>query len=444
MDFLDLFCGCGGFSAGFEEAGHNAVAGIDKEETCLKTFNRNHENAEALTYDISEEVLEYEVDLVIGSPPCQGFSHAKGERSVGDKRNNLVFDFIRWVSKVDPKFVVMENVAGIRNISEDFLDEIRKEYGEAGYDTVEGVLNSAEYGVPQKRERYFVLGVKKDLGVEPSLPSPTHSLPSEGDKQRSLKEVTDSESMKDPVLVGDAISDMPEPVEEGETADYSGRPQNEYQKWIRDSEKLYNHHAKNPSDSDMDLVRRIPEGKMYRSSRFGEKYIQVWDLYEDELSEEEQEALWFIARHRTRKDYKAKPGSGPGHIPVERIEAPPDVIRGLCEDGWLRRKEEPVNGFTETYDINTKSGVRPKYMRLSRSDVSNTIITQSFNPREMLHPTDNRGLSLREGARIQSFPDSFVFEGSFNDVARQIGNAVPPKLAMVTARHVEQLAKEIR
>jgi DNA (cytosine-5)-methyltransferase 1 len=189
------------------------------------------------------------------------------------------------------------------------------------------------------------------------------------------------------------------------------------------------------------LVQRIPEGKMYRSSRFGDKYVQAWDLYEDKLTEEEQEALWFIARHRTRKDYKATDKSGPDYIPIEKIEASEEAVRDLYEDGWLRRKED-YNDNEEAYDINTKSGVRPKYMRLDREDVSNTIITQSFNPREKLHPTEDRGLSLREGARIQSFPDEFVFEGKFKDISKQIGNAVPPLLAYRIAEHIKDLEEQ--
>jgi DNA (cytosine-5)-methyltransferase 1 len=440
-EFIDLFCGAGGFSAGFEKAGFETKAGLDYAEDVLETFEKNHnDEAEAIKHDISEEIIDFDVDYLIGSPPCQGFSHAAGERSLDDERNNLVFHFIRWIKELKPKFVVMENVAGIRNISDDFLDVVEDEYNKAGYNVVDGVLNSAEYGVPQKRKRYFVLGVRKDLDVEPSLPDPTHKNPKNGSKQKKLSESLE-EDKKKPITVGEAISDLPEPSEDGEVT-ISKPPQNRYQSWIRSGDKTYNHIAKDPRESDMDLVKRIPEGKMYRSSRFGDKYVQVWDLYEDILSEDEQEALWFIARHRTRKDYKATDKSGPDYIPIEiideEIDVDKDVVRSLFENDWLRRKTEH-GGHDEAYDINTKSGVRPKYMRLGRDEVSNTIITQSFNPREKLHPTENRGLSLREGARIQSFPDDFKFEGKFKDKAKQIGNAVPPLLAYKIAEHIKEL-----
>ncbi|MDY7082252.1 MAG: DNA cytosine methyltransferase, partial [Halobacteria archaeon] len=157
MKAIDLFCGCGGFSYGFELAGIDILYGVDIETVALETFDTNHSNSTPIEHDISqgipEKLADEEFDLVFGSPPCQGFSHAKGERNDDDDRNNLVFDFIDWVNEFQPKFVVMENVAGIRNISEDFLDDVETEYSEAGYTIVDGVLNSAEFGVPQKRKR---------------------------------------------------------------------------------------------------------------------------------------------------------------------------------------------------------------------------------------------------------------------------------------------------
>ncbi|XGI83228.1 DNA cytosine methyltransferase [Halorutilales archaeon Cl-col2-1] len=438
MKAIDLFCGCGGFSRGFEMAGIDVTHGIDIDEDALSTFSHNHPSSEAINHDISDGVLDTvrdDFDLVFGSPPCQGFSHAKGEREEGDERNSLVFSFTDWVDEIQPEYVVMENVAGIRNISDGFLDTVRDEYRDMGYEVCDGVLNSAEYGVPQKRERYFLLGVKESEDASPSLPSTTHRLP--GDTQTTLDDLDGSDT-RDAVLVGDAITDLPEVTQDG-VVTVDTEPGNVFQRWVRDGDTVENHTARLPTEDDIDLVRRIPEGKMYRSSRFGEKYVQAWDLYDDVLTDDEQHVLWFVSRHRTRKKYKATDGSGPDYVPIERIDADPEVVRSLYDDGWLRRKTE-YNGYDEAYDINTKSGVRPKYMRLDRHDVSNTLDTQSFNPREKLHPTEDRGLSLREGARIQGFPDDFVFRGSFKSIAQQIGNAVPPLLAYKIARHLLSLS----
>lgn len=436
MKAIDLFCGCGGFSFGFELANIEVEYGVDINGEALETFDQNHPNSEAIEHDISkgipEKIRDEDFDIVFGSPPCQGFSHAKGERAESDERNNLVFHFIDWVDELDPDYVVMENVTGIRNISDNFLDTVEESYNEAGYKVVDNVLNSARFGVPQKRERYFLFGIDESLDIQPSLPSPSHKLP--GSRQTTLGDLGEKE---DPVLVGDAISDLPEVTESG-VATIDTKPRNEFLKWVRNGDEIENHRAKYPNEDDLDLIKRIPEGKMYRSSRFGDKYVQAWDLYEDILTDDEQHALWFIARHRTRREYKATDKSGPDYIPIEKIDVEDSTVRGLFEEGWIRRKTD-YNGYSEAYDINTKSGVRPKYMRLDRGDVSNTLDTQSFNPREKLHPVKNRGLSLREGARIQSFPDEFVFYGSFKDIAQQIGNAVPPLLAFKVGEHLKSL-----
>lgn len=442
MNSIDLFCGCGGFSKGMEKAGINVEYGFDIFDEALKSFEENHFNSTSVKMDLSSEIPKKwknkEFDIVFGSPPCQGFSHAKGERSKADKRNNLVFDFIKWVSTIQPRFVVMENVSGITNISDDFINKVKKEYRDAGYKVKDKVLNSASYGVPQKRKRYILIGVHNTEDKLPSFPPVTHHISSK-ETQKDLKKF--SKTLKKPVSIGEAISDLPTETKDEEDIILNESPKNRFQKWVRDGNKTSQHIAKDPNEKDMGLIKRIPEGKMYRSSRFGNKYIGVWDLYEDKFDEEEKHILWFISKHRNRKDYKSKDKSGPDYIPIEKIEGKNDKIRKLYEKGWLRRKEN-YNDYSEAYDINTKSGVRPKYMRLSRKQVSNTIDTHSFNPREKLHPTENRGLSLREGARIQSFPDEFKFYGNFKNKAKQIGNAVPPKLSYHIGKHLKKIAKK--
>jgi site-specific DNA-cytosine methylase len=183
---------------------------------------------------------------------------------------------------------------------------------------------------------------------------------------------------------------------------------------------------------------------MYRSSRFGDRYRQVWDLLSHRFTELEQNILHFIARHRSRKAFRIT-GKSVGPVAAGRIAeelsasetAVHDSLERLHEDGWLRTNEHEG---TLGYDLNTKSGIRPRYMRLDPDGQSNTILTTDFNPRDKLHPTENRGLSLREGARIQSFPDSFKFLGTFDDIATQIGNAVPPLLARRLGEHLHTIA----
>ena len=448
MNAIDLFCGAGGFSAGFEDAGIDVRYGVDTDERALESFEANHEGT-GIRHDISEgvppELEDLEVDVVFGSPPCQGFSDARGSRRLDDDRNQLVFSFIQWVAHFEPDYVMMENVAGMTTIGEAFLEAIEAEFAAAGYRVEWETLNAADFGVPQTRERVIYCGVREDLAVEPSLPTGTHS--EDGDGQLTLE----GERMQGWTTVSAALEDLPEPTEEG-TVDLpplSEFPDNEYLPLVRDgATTTENHTAKEPAtDEDTrHIVDALEPGEMYRSSRFGDRYRQVWELLAHRFSAVERDALHFIARHRTRKAYRMNGksvGAVPDHLIAEGIDHDDDevyeALERLHDDGWIRTDEEDG---TLGYDLNTKSGIRPRYMRLEPNGQSNTIMTTDFNPRDKLHPTENRGLSLREGARIQSFPDTFVFEGRFDDVANQIGNAVPPLMAKRLGEHVLEIAGE--
>lgn len=434
-EFIDLFSGAGGFSCGFEKAGFDAIAGLDWEEPMVKTFQKNHENADGIQYDLSKEVLDLNSDLIIGSPPCQGFSVAKGgERELDDERNSRVYDYVRWIEEIRPKVFVMENVAGIRSISDEFIEAVEDKFDELGYNIDSEVLNSAEFGVPQKRKRYFLLGVKKEIEDNPKLPRPTNET---SDRIQTQLNGEQKETLN---TVGDALTGLPDVVEDLDQeidVSYDDKTDNDYLKFVMDAEKTVNHVAKFPRDDEMSILNNIPEGKVYRSNRFGDQYLGAWIVHRDKLNEEERKAIKFIGRHRTKRDFKIRDKTGPDYIPVDKIPVNKEVLDNLVENGWMRRKED-YHGIDYAYDINTKSGVRPKYKRLSRSGVSNTLTTADFKPREKVHPTEDRGLSLREGARIQSFPDSFRFEGSYKDVATQLGNAVPPFLAYKIAKKIDE------
>ncbi|MFT4905185.1 MAG: DNA-cytosine methyltransferase [Natronomonas sp.] len=446
MKAIDLFCGAGGFSKGFERAGIDVRYGVDADEAALETFERNHAG-EAIHHDIREsppaELEAVDADIVFGSPPCKGFSDARGNRRLDDERNQLVFSFIQWVGELEPDYVLMENVAGMTTISEAFLEAIEREYADVGYSVTWETLNAADFGVPQTRERAIYVGINDDLSSTPTLPN--GEFQPDGDGQLSLT----GERMQGWRTVSEAFADLPEPTDDGVVSlpPLSEFPDNEYLRAVRDgAEKTYNHIAKTPADGDATrtIVEGLEPGEMYRSSRFGDRYRQVWDLLEDRFTDVEQDCLHFIARHRTRSAFKMGDKSV-GAVPDHKIahgldhenEAVTEALESLLEDGWVRTDED---GDTVGYDLNTKSGIRPRYMRLVPDGQSNTILTTDFNPRDKLHPTENRGLSLREGARIQSFSDTFEFVGSFDDIANQIGNAVPPLMAERLAEHLLALA----
>lgn len=447
MDAIDLFCGAGGFSVGFERAGIDVRYGVDNDATALETFRANHDAA-GLAHDIREPIpseLPADPDIIIGSPPCKGFSDARGARSIDDERNELVFSFIQYVSALQPKFVLMENVAGMTTISDAFLAAIREEYNAAGYTVAWETLNAADFGVPQTRERVIYLGVRDDLSIEPTLPSGSYRDDSEGQLTLAGERITPW------TTVSAALADLPDPTEDGEIElpPLSAFPDNEYLPLVRDgASRTWNHVAKEPAtDADTrHIVDALNPGEMYRSSRFGNRYRQVWELLEHRFSEVEQDVLRFIANHRSKQAFRMhgkSVGPVPGTLIAEHLAhdeaAVTDALDSLHEEGWVRTDTDDE---TVGYDLNTKSGIRPRYMRLDPDGQSNTILTTDFNPRDKLHPTDNRGLSLREGARIQSFPDSFRFAGSFDAIATQIGNAVPPLLAQRLAAHVQSIAAQ--
>lgn len=335
----------------------------------------------------------------------------------------------------------MENVAGMLTIDDGFVQEIIKQFNQIGYKVEYKILNSSNFEVPQNRKRAIFIAIKKELNIEPSFP------------KNKIK-----------TTVGEALSDIPDKLnnEDGIVEYITEKPENRYQEIMRknNGNKLYNHQAKFPRKNDMYLVKNLDEGKMYRSTRFGDKYEGVWDVFAKDFTYEERLILWFIARHRGRKAYKATDKNGPDYIPEDiiidninnnikvkkeaykynfsgilnkKIKINKKMIEKLYKEGWIRKKI--VNNMS-CYDISTQGGLRPRYMRLNREDQSNTILTVDFDAREKLHPYLNRGLSLREGARIQSFPDDFIFTGDFKEIAIQIGNAVPPLLSMYIANHI--------
>lgn len=435
---IDLFCGAGGFSNGFENAGINIDIGVDLNEDALKTYEHNH-TSETLNKDIRDgvpsRILNNDYDIVFGSPPCKGFSDARGSRYVKDDRNGLVFEYIHWVDKINPDIAVMENVTGIRTIGNDFIDGMKKEFKESGYDDIEiKELNSSDFGVPQSRKRVIVIATSKNSEYSPSFPPKTNDT-----RQKSK------------TTVKEAFSDLPDVAEDGivspnyQNSDLS----TDYSQYVRDLDdgaNLYNHRAKkisNNQDIPRKIIQRLEPGEMYRSNRFGDRYRQVWDVLSDEFTEIENKIMKYIANHRSKKDYRIK-GKTVGHVDIELIKKElnfsPKKIEGcvndLLENGWLRKDE--ANGKIG-FDLNTKSGVRPRYMRLQPNSQSNTILTTDFKPRDKVHPFENRGLSLREGARIQSFPDSFEFKGSFQSIASQIGNAVPPLMAYRIGQNITRM-----
>lgn len=265
LNVVDLFCGCGGLSKGFEDADYNIILGVDNWDDSLHTFKKNHKNSEILNADIfkltGSDILKTvnnkSVDVVIGGPPCQGFSLA-GLRQKDDERNMLVFQFARIINELKPKAFVMENVIGIlsmndRKVKEDLL----KEFNKIGYVVGEPkTLSAHHYGVPQMRKRVFFIGIRKDLNKIPTYPAQTHFDPD------LIKQNLNLNKLKSYVTVGDAISDLPLLEDCGEEiSDYKTTANSEYQKEMRKkSKKLYNHTCNNHTEQTKKIISLVPEG----------------------------------------------------------------------------------------------------------------------------------------------------------------------------------------
>lgn len=378
---MDLFCGTGGFSKGFENAGEfEVIHGVDVLPVAVETFKTNHPDAFAVADDIRKvrrsEVAEAtglrrgDVDVIIGGPPCQGFSSIRPFRSSADDdpRNSLFEEFASYVNYFRPKALVMENVVGLATYEGgDTIDRILETFSSLGYDCDWRILNAANFGVPQKRERLIILGVER--GGSFQFPSFTHASTSKtiGHKNRSrmhtyaapvstLFDTEDFDSLPSAVTVREAIDDLPI-VQSGESSErYSKPPRTDFQRARR----------KNAPD----------ELALHSSTRHSAKMME-------------------IIRHS---------GDNISCIPKHLI----------------------TSGFSSCYS------------RLRGDEPAVTITVNFVHPasNKCIHPDLDRALTPREGARLQSYDDDFVFKGNRSQIVKQIGNAVPPLLGKAIARSV--------
>ena len=368
---IDLFSGAGGFSEGFRQAGYNIVCGVDINEDCSKSYKANFENAKFINRNIrevsSKEILSIcnlskgEVDVIIGGPPCQGFSHA-GKRLVDDPRNILFKEFVRVVNEIRPTYFVMENVVGLVTMAKGrFKKEILETFEEVGYTVDVKILNSADYGTPQNRHRTIFIGNKK--GTPISFPSPTHN---ENGENGLYKWTT----------VEEAINDLP-PLGIGVGADVM-----EYNNLIT---------------------------SLYQSYMRGDITYEEWlSGFHPENSHDKMRILY---NHWTTKT-KEKTRERFIHIaPGCNWEALPEHLK-------------------------TKGKFSNLYRRLNPESPSVTLT--NIRKTMLIHPWEDRLLTVREGARIQSIPDYMKFVGNLNSQQQQISDCVPSILSYVLARHIKK------
>jgi DNA (cytosine-5)-methyltransferase 1 len=349
LSAIDLFSGCGGFSFGFEQAGINIKLGVDNDITALKTFEKNHKSSKGLNLDlhdpksirkITKELNGINVDIIIGGPPCQGFS-LTGTRNENDKRNTLFYTFFDLAKKINPNAIVIENVPGIANLyGGKVKEEIYRLCKKMGYTCVHKEIFAPDYGVPQIRKRVFFVALKQKYGVF-EFPNPQYSP-------------------KNYITCQDAIGDLPSLENEIGISQISHNKQakSPFQKKMRKRSKfIFNHERTEHTDHVISVISLVPEGGNHKNLPPGvgdsRKFNEAWTRY-----------------------HSKKP--------------------------------------------------------------SKTIDT---GHRNHFHYKWNRVPTVRENARLQTFPDNFIFLGNKTQQYKQVGNAVPPLLGEIIAKQILKYLK---
>lgn len=407
INVVDLFSGAGGMTFGFKykiknntfikSEVFNILFANEYDKDAATTFKNNFPDITMIEKDIKslteEEIHKYlngkNVDLVIGGPPCQSFSTI-GKRIYDDKAK-MYQEYLRLLKIIRPKMFLFENVRGILSMKEIFyktdnegnilydeilsktgrklkrpqidhygekiLDKIEKEFknidNDFGYKIKYKILKASDFGVPQNRERVFIVGVRNDIDKEWNFPKPMR---------------------KNKLSIKQAIDDLPELKSGQSIKKYNKKTDNYYQKLMRKKSQVLTHHsAANYGEKIKTIIKNVPQGK-------GKNYFNK-----------------------------------------------------LVEEGKIDKKYYIKSGYANTYS------------RLIETEPSPTITNNLTTPSSLrcIHYRDDRALSPREGARLQSFPDWFDFYGNTSKISMQIGNAVPPLLAMVVAKQIRIFLEEI-
>lgn len=337
---IDIFSGAGGLSLGAERAGFEIRYAVEKDKSAAMTYRHNHPNTLVLEDDIHninpvEHLQANEhVSIVFGGPPCQGFSLSNTmTRDVNNPNNSLFEEFLRFVHDIQPDWFLFENVEGFSTFEKGAIQrEVERRFVNMGYQVFSKVLWASDYGVPQRRNRFFMVG--NCLGIEFEFPEPL------GTK----------------ISVNDAIGDLPDLLN-GQQEDIM-------------SYKL-------PSKKASGYARTMRNG----SKRSRQNFVS-------------RNADYVIARYSY-------------------------ISQG---QNWQAIPDELMRNYTNKEDCH--SGI---YRRLKADEPS--VVISNYRKNMLIHPFQDRGLSVREAARLQSFPDKFIFKGSLMHMQQQIGNAVPPLLA---------------
>lgn len=389
LTLIDFFCGAGGLSLGFIQEGFNVKLANDIEPVCIQTYKYNHPelpSSKLIQKDIREfideidEHVDESIDIIVGGPPCQGFSTANQQRIIDDPRNELYKYFLMMVEKIAPKFVVMENVKGMLKVADQVVEDygaikIQSEDSILSYNVDYEVLKSNEFSVAQNRQRLIYIAVRSDICETLNI------TPSD-----IFKKINDNNKNKPTYVLNDALNDI-KPLEAprvkntinmdseiyGKKIDINNYEfnDNEYLNLINNGLNMpyvFNHKVRYINDNNYEIYKRLDQGN-------------------DSTDEKIKDIMPYSHRNHVFKD---------------------------------------------------------KYFKLIADKPCRTITAHmKFDCHSHIHPFQVRSLTPREAARIQSFPDDYLFLGPYSKTYMQIGNAVPPVMAKGIAKVIKNYLEKL-
>ena len=368
LNFADLFCGAGGLSSSFKNKGHKLLLAIDNDKYAIETLKHNFKKSSKLIQLISiEEFLKrkkknLKLDLVIGGPPCQGFSTANRQNIINDPRNKLYKYFLDFIKIYKPKYILIENVIGIKTKAKDIINSLKK----INYHVDFKILKAADFGIPQNRKRLFFFGVnKKERNYKKKVSDFFKHLSNQNKKKYLLKDALFGLPKLTPMKKKNDTKN--EYIESGINILRKKTKTNNYIELINNKKKIkyiYNQKARYNNLRDIEIFKKLPQGA-------------------DSTHSSIQDIMPYKNRSKIFKD---------------------------------------------------------KYYKLTNNKICKTITSHmKFDCNMYIHPTQARGLSPREAARIQSFPDDYFFVGPVSKCYSQIGNAVPPLLSLYICKAIEKI-----
>ncbi|MCY3818897.1 MAG: DNA cytosine methyltransferase [Gammaproteobacteria bacterium] len=379
--FLSLFSGCGGLDSGFHELGFRCIGAFDRDSLTVATYNQNFGDSQATTFDLRQWrslSTALKPDVIVAGSPCQGFSPI-GEFDSRDPRNPLLLVPILLGIRQRTPLIMIENVPGVAmNRHSSIWRRAHHLLGRAGYHVRVATMNAADLGAPQLRRRVILMA---------SL-TPIPTLSFEAKPGTTIESVLDATHIQQPELLR------------------------------RDSRSWK-------------IARRIRQGQKLCNVRNGPSAVHTWNIPDvfGEVSTAERKLLEEMIGLRRRHRVRDHGDADPVRLAILRTEFGPRVERtvdGLVRRGYLRQPTSTTCDLRHTFN--------GKYRRLSATAPSHAVLTNFCDPSHFLHPHEDRGFTPREAARIQSFPDDFVFLGSPDQQARLIGNAVPPVVSSALAK----------